>query len=412
MSHQEPNSNPGVTRREMIARVGGTAAVIAGASWAAKHLYDPVGDAGLPVYPPRTLKNYFASIHDNYGASTPRISVAHGGVDAAGEVPRETIQKMIQAALGPMGGIERFISKGDTVLIKPNVAFDRGPRMGATTNPDVLAEMIRLCRSAGAKRIIVADNPIEKPEPCFAKSRIKHATESEGAELILPSNAMFAPVAIRDRDPRPADFEALGTWEVFYRPLELADKVIGLPPIKDHNLCFASMSMKNWYGLLCGRRNQFHQAIHNIVSDLGMMMSPTLIVVDATRVLMKNGPTGGKLEDVAIGGVTGRPAIIASVDQLASDAWCCRHLLGRDPAAGVRYLELAEKKIHERIAAGKDEAALRARLTAERAASGVAGGRERIEAKVAQALHESKRFGMRDWQVYQREGLIKETSVV
>ena len=409
---QQQKAN-GVTRREMLTRVGGTLAVAAGATWAATRLYDPVGDAGLPVYPPRTLKNYFAPIFDRYGHSTPRISVARGGADASGEIPRESIRKMIVAALAPMGGLERFIARGDSVLIKPNVAFDRGPRMGATTNPDVLAEMIRLCKAAGARRVLVADNPIEKPEPCFAKSRIKQAAEAEGAELILPANALFASVAIRDREPNPANNEALGTWEVFYRPLELADKVIGLPPIKDHNLCFASMSMKNWYGLLCGRRNQFHQAIHNIVSDLGMMMSPTLTVVDATRVLMKNGPTGGKLEDVAVGGVSGRPAIVASVDPVASDAWCCQHLLGRDPAAGVRYLEMAQEKIQARIDAGRDEAALAARLKAEAGgAAATAAGKARIESKVAQMMHESKRFGSRDWQAYQRQGLIAENTVV
>jgi uncharacterized protein (DUF362 family) len=207
--------------------------------------------------------------------------------------------------------------------------------------------------------------------------------------VMLPATTNFAPVAIRDRDPNPAASEALGTWEVFYKPLRMADKVIGLPPIKDHNLCFASMAIKNWYGLLCGRRNQFHQDIHSIVSDLGMMMSPTLVLVDGTRVLMKNGPTGGKLEDVTIGGVSGRPAIIASVDPVASDAWCLQNLLGRDPAQ-LRYLDLAEKKISERI-------------EARRKAGGEVSGRVDVD---------GKRFANRDWQAYERQGLIKDTTVV
>jgi uncharacterized protein (DUF362 family) len=113
--------------------------------------------------------------------------------------------------------------------------------------------------------------------------------------------------------------------------------------IKDHNLCYASMGMKNWYGLLGGRRNQFHQAIHHIISDLGLMMRPTLLIADGTRVMMRNGPTGGRLDDVRIGGVAGRPVIVASVDQLACDSWCLQNLLGRDPAA-VTYLDLAYKK--------------------------------------------------------------------
>jgi uncharacterized protein (DUF362 family) len=387
--HQSDGSRPaGVSRREMLVRIGGTMAAVGGAAWATRRLYDPHGDAGLAKYGAETLKNYFAPIYDGYGASEPRFSIARGS--AAGEdVSREMIQRMLVAALGPMGGMERFIRRGDTVLIKPNVAFDRGPRMGATTNPDVLSEVVKLCFAAGARRVLVADNPIEKAEPCFAKSKIQEAARLAGAEVMLPATTNFAPVAIRDRDPNPAASEALGTWEVFYKPLRMADKVIGLPPIKDHNLCFASMAIKNWYGLLCGRRNQFHQDIHSIVSDLGMMMSPTLVLVDGTRVLMKNGPTGGKLEDVTIGGVSGRPAIIASVDPVASDAWCLQNLLGRDPAQ-LRYLDLAEKKISERI-------------EARRKAGGEVSGRVDVD---------GKRFANRDWQAYERQGLIKDTTVV
>jgi uncharacterized protein (DUF362 family) len=77
----------------------------------------------------------------------------------------------------------RFISRGDVVCIKPNVGFDRGPALGSTTNPVVVRAVIRLCREAGAKRIIVADNPIEDPAACFAKSGIKAAAEAEGAEV-------------------------------------------------------------------------------------------------------------------------------------------------------------------------------------------------------------------------------------
>jgi uncharacterized protein (DUF362 family) len=134
------------------------------------------------------------------------------------------------------------------------------------------------------------------------------------------------------------------------------------------------MNLKNWYGLLGGRRNQFHQAIHHIVSDLGMMMSPTLVIADGTRVMMRNGPTGGRATDVKPGGELGRPTIVASVDPVACDAWCYQHLLGRDPAT-LAYLEMAQRKIGEQVAGG------------------------------------TKRFGQRDWQTYDRQGLITTTNV-
>jgi len=357
-----------LTRRELLAR-GAGAVVAAGAAAAGGYLlYDPRGDAGLrkPTDAARRLKNYFVDIE--LSKSSPRISVATGPEADVGKLVRNAV-----AALDPTKGIGRFISKGDIVLVKPNVGFDRAPHLGATTNPEVLRAVITLCKEAGAARVIVADNPIESPEACFAKSKIGQAAESAGARVMLPSRARFETLAIRDVAPDPARREALGRWPIFYAPLAEATKVIGVAPVKDHNLCGASLSMKNWYGLLGGRRNQFHQAIHNIVSYLGMMMSPTLIIADGTRVMMRNGPTGGRASDVKIGGEMGRATVVASVDPVACDAWCYRHLLGRDPAK-LAYLELAEKKIASQIAAG------------------------------------ARRLGRRDWQVYERQGLIATTT--
>ncbi|HOB76194.1 MAG TPA: DUF362 domain-containing protein [Phycisphaerae bacterium] len=346
-SERELSASSGVTRREMLIRGGATVALAGAAAIGAKLLYDPVGDAGLQPPPAIQLKDYFGKIKAEYPASAPRISTAFGRPEYL-ESP-DKIAQMVRAAIGGLDekggslGIRRFISRGDTVCIKPNVGFDRGPALGATTNPDVVRAVIRLCREAGAKRIIVADNPIEDPAACFAKSGIKAAAEAEGAEVVIHADAHDAPVQVRPGSPDPARHEALGTWPIFWKPLKEADKVIGIPPIKDHNLCFASMGMKNWYGLLGGRRNQFHQAIHNIISDLGFMMKPTLIVADGTRVMMKNGPTGGRMEDIRIGGVAGAPAIVASVDQLACDSYCLQKLLGRDPA-NLQYLQFAWDK--------------------------------------------------------------------
>jgi uncharacterized protein (DUF362 family) len=237
----------------------------------------------------------------------------------------------------------------------------------------VVRAVIRLCREAGAARIIVTDNPIEAAPVCFAKSRIGPVAQEEGAELRIPLSTDFAAIAIRDRDPDPLRGEALGRWPIFRAPLAQATKVIGLAPIKDHNLASASMIMKNWYGLLGGRRNQFHQAIHEVVSDLALMISPTLVIADGTRVMMRNGPTGGRSGDVAPGGVLGRPVIVAAVDQVACDAWCYENLLGRDPAA-LPALELAERKIAELVAAGE------------------------------------RRLGRRDWRTYDQQGLIASVS--
>jgi uncharacterized protein (DUF362 family) len=98
------------------------------------------------------------------------------------------------------------------------------------------------------------------------------------------------------------------------------------------------MTMKNWYGLLGGRRNQFHQNIHDAVADLAFMATPTFVILDATRILMRNGPTGGSLADVKPGN-----AIIAGIDPVAVDAYGCETLLERDPAK-VEYLQRAHDR--------------------------------------------------------------------
>ncbi|HUU98691.1 MAG TPA: DUF362 domain-containing protein, partial [Phycisphaerae bacterium] len=249
-----------LTRREYLAR--GTGAVVAAGAAAVGGylLYDPRGDRGLPKpsTTPVRLKNYFADV--DFPASNPRISIATVSSpvrDAAGEslvrespgsLVREpllapTIEKLVRAAvdgLDPARGMTRFISPGDAVLIKPNVGFDRPPHLGATTHPEVLRCVIRLCLEAGARKVVITDNPIESPAACFTKSGIQKVADEEGVQVVLPARNRFEVLTIRDREPNWTDGEALGRWPIFYEPLAEATKLIGVAPIKDHNLASAS----------------------------------------------------------------------------------------------------------------------------------------------------------------------------
>ncbi len=364
----EPSDEP-LTRREWLSRGAGAVAAAGAAAVGGYLLHDPEGSAGLPRSTDTEirLRNFFSEI--DFPDSDPRISIAIGGTDR--------IERMVRAAvegLAPSTGMKRFVSTGDVVLIKPNVGFDRPPHLGATTHPEVVRTLVRLCNEAGARRILIADNPIESPDACFARSGIRNVAEAEGAAIVLPTPGRFEVVTIRADKLDPFQGEALGRWPVFYEPLAEATKVIGVAPVKDHNLCSASMNLKNWYGLLGGRRNQLHQVIHNTISDLALMMSPTLVVADATRVMMRSGPTGGRISDVKPGGELGRPAVIASVDPVACDAWCYERLLGRDPT-NLTYLDLAHAKIGAEIAGG------------------------------------AKRLAERDWRTYERQGKIARTDV-
>lgn len=177
--------------------------------------------------------------------------------------------------------------------------------------------MARLVLEAGAAKVVIADNPINSPAGCYLKSGLLAVADELQLDLLYPESGSFSPIQM--------DGEVLKNWSFFEAPFQRATKVIGLAPCKDHNLCHASMTMKNWYGLLGGRRNQFHQHIHSIVSDFALMMKPTLVVLDGMNVLMKNGPTGGRLSDVKRMGT-----VVAGTDMVAVDSYGYTHLLERN----------------------------------------------------------------------------------
>ena len=290
---------------------------------------DETGLLSVPRETPMQLQDYRV---DRGVAGLPDVGVVRIDRSSGEDLPPETYRTMLRQVVDLMGGIQKFISPGDIVLIKPNVAFDRSPNLGATSNPTMLEELIRVVLVDGrAQEVRIADNPIESPPDCFAKSKIRAATENAGGRVYLPDANAF-------RLLHTPGAQLIEKWTFFHRPFTNVDKVIGIAPVKDHNLCSASMGMKNWYGLLGGTRNQFHQDIHGIVSDLSMMIKPTLTILDGTNVLMENGPTGGDPSNVKKGDI-----VAAGTDPVALDAWAFEHSLerGRDYP---HYLLKAEEK--------------------------------------------------------------------
>ena len=130
--------------------------------------------------------------------------------------------------------------------------------------------------------------------------------------------------------------EVLDEWLV-YTPIVNADKVINVPVAKHHNLAKYTAAMKNWYGTLGGRRNRLHQNIDVSIADLATFMQPTLTIVDAVRVLLRNGPQGGNIADAK-----DLHTVIATTDQVAADAYGCR-LIGRTPEE-IPYIKLAHDR--------------------------------------------------------------------
>ncbi|HUT30613.1 MAG TPA: DUF362 domain-containing protein [Sedimentisphaerales bacterium] len=319
-------------RREFLARTAKAGLAVAAVGAASYLLYDPAvptpaEDAGRLV----TLPDF----------SVPAVPAKAMSIVTGAERTR-TVDKAIEL----LGGIERFVKPGETVAIKPNVAFASPPALGATTNPDLVGEVVRLCYKAGARKVIIADNPINDAASCFALSGVDAAARRTGAQVLLPTDSMFKYTTLEGG-------KLIRNWQVFFEPFIKADKLIGIAPVKDHQRAGASMTIKNWYGLLGGRRNIFHQDINTIIAELSMMVRPTLVILDGTEVMVTNGPTGGSVSDLKRANT-----MIASCDQVAADAYGCT-LLGLKPS-DLPYLAKAQQAGSGKI----DYESLKPKLTA------------------------------------------------
>src|SRR3954471_3659976 len=313
------------SRRQFVTQVGGTGLVVGGALATGLLVRDRWGMEGVKPPPPVRLKDYSIVLPPSRPSmvvvrSSPVTSERFSSREEELAAREEQAFRMVKAALDVMGGdrgVGHFITKRDVVVIKPNVAFDKNPDLAATTQPDTLAAVVKLCLGAGARKVIVADNPINNPESCFFKTKVGDAALRAGAELMLPKESYFEQLYVGGES-------ITHTWKMFYRPFREATKVIGIAPVKDHNLCKATVTMKNWYGLLGNPRNQFHQNIHGIISDFALMMKPTLVIADGRKLLMRNGPTGGSLNDVKKS-----DTIVVGTDCTSVDSWCVTRLLGK-----------------------------------------------------------------------------------
>lgn len=300
-------------RRGFIKRMAAAGGVIAGAGMLGSIFYsnNPVRRNKEKIF---TFKNYRITEDAQYPSF-----VAIKGKDSG---------KCLSAALDKLGGITRFINKGEKVLIKPNVGWDRQPEQAANTNPELVAAMVRQCLDAGASEVWVTDVSINDPYRSFFRSGIEAGVRNAGGKVKYNAEQDFVETDLKG--------EILKTWPVsrFYHEV---DRVINMPVVKHHSLSKASIAMKNWYGILGGRRNRLHQDIHTSIVDLTSAVRPTLTVVDATRVLFQNGPTGGNLSDVSI-----RDTVIAGTDEVALDSYSLRYL--NLAVEDVPYLGMAVKR--------------------------------------------------------------------
>lgn len=240
---------------------------------------------------------------------SPVKAASHGNrfiIEGIGQTEAYSIKALTRDVFDAAGGINRFVSKGDIVVIKPNLSWARRPELAATTHPQVMQAVIELCQDAGAKRVRIADNTIHDARQCFALTGAGIVAKKTGSDLIYPRSSLMRKMKLNGN--------RLDVWPVF-KPLIEADVLINLPIAKHHSLSGLTLGMKNWIGGVDGSRWSLHQDINHSIVDLANFFQPTVTLIDAIRIMTKNGPSGGSTSYVSVKNI-----LILSDDPVAADA--------------------------------------------------------------------------------------------
>lgn len=266
--------------------------------------------AGMAVMP-EWVENALA-------ADGPLVVKAQGGAPA----------KLVRAAVAGLGGMGAFVRKGQTVVVKPNIGWDRSPEQAANTHPEVVREVVVLCLEAGAARVKVFDRTCNDPRRCYVNSGISAVLEGLDPRVELTH--------IDERRFRVVEMPAalLLKHSSYYEEALDADCFINLPVAKHHSASGLTIGMKNIMGVLGGNRAVLHRNLPEALVDMNRTIRSHLTIVDATRILVANGPQGGKLEDVRT-----LETVIASSDVVAADSIAAT-LFGKN-YTDLKYLQLA-----------------------------------------------------------------------
>jgi uncharacterized protein (DUF362 family) len=256
-------------------------------------------------------------------AITPASSAAPYLVVSRGDDPAEITRRAMQA----LGGMQRFVKKDNDVIIKPNICTDYLTfEYAATTNPDVVAELVSECLAAGARRVRVMDFPFGgSSQSAYRKSGIGDAVEKAGGQMEVMNGAKFVKMPI----PEGVDIKE---WWV-YQDVLSADVLIDVPIAKHHSSAGLTLGCKNLMGTI-QMRNMIHNDLHQRIADITSLIRPDLTIIDAYRILTRHGPTGGSLDDVKL-----TRTVIASQDIVAADAYACT-LFGKT-AEDIGYVRKA-----------------------------------------------------------------------
>ncbi|WP_027717953.1 DUF362 domain-containing protein [Desulfovirgula thermocuniculi] len=297
-------------RREFLRLCG--LGVLAALGLAGCRLPRPSGEKAAPQTPaPYTPPPMQAA-----PARGPDLAVVEG----------DNYEELLEKGLEAMGGIARFVQKGNLVVLKPNFSVPRAPEEACTTSPRLVAALVKKCLEAGAREVRVIDHPFFNGETCLEKTGMRRAVREAGGKVYVLD-------ALNDRYYTRVEIGGQALREVhFSRDVLEADVFINMPILKHHVATKLTMGLKNMMGLVWDRGVFHARGLHRPIAELAAFKKPHLIVMDAVRGITSNGPTGpGPIREFR--------RLILGTDPVAVDAYGAR-LFGLDPAE-IEHLRLA-----------------------------------------------------------------------
>jgi uncharacterized protein (DUF362 family) len=279
-----------------------------------------IAGAGLSI---ANFDNIFASTNSASGKSS-----GAGPFDLTAVMGGEP-DVMFDKAIASMGGIEKFVKKGQTVVVKPNIGWDTTPERAANTNPLLVKRIVEHCIKAGAKDVYVFDYTCDNWQKTYKNSGIEQAVKDAGGKILSANNEdSYKPVKI----PKGKKLKEAEEHELILN----SDVFINVPILKSHGGATITVAMKNLMGIIWNRRYWHMHDLHQCIADYATYRKPDLNVVDAYRVMKKNGPKGVSVEDVVT-----LKSLIISTDIVAADAAAAK-LFGLEPKT-VDYIRIASE---------------------------------------------------------------------
>jgi uncharacterized protein (DUF362 family) len=237
-------------------------------------------------------------------------------------------EAMFDKAIASMGGMQAFVKKGQTVVVKPNMGWDVPPERGGNTHPNLIKRIIQHCYNAGAKSVYVFDNTCDNWQKCYETSGIQKAAKDAGAKVVTgASESYYHEVEVRQG-------KVLKKAKVHELILE-SNVFINVPILKSHGSAKLTIGMKNHMGIVWDLRFWHKNDLHRCIADFASFKKPDLNVIDAYYVMKRNGPRGVSVDDV----ITMKSQIL-SRDIVAADAASAK-LFGIEPD-DVQYIALAD----------------------------------------------------------------------